>query len=374
MVYRSGLAALAVGGFGRRELFPHSDVDVLLLTGRDLSGSGDRAAISCFVQRLWDAGLRLSHSVHTVEECVTLHLQNIELNVSLLDMRPLSGDPRLFEELAIRLPQFLRQEGRNLARHVCRLARPRHDRFQNTVHQLEPDVKECPGGIRDLHLLHWLERLRAAVTLVPPPEDAVRFLNRVRCLLHYRSGRDSNHLSFDLQEEAAALEFFGARTPAAWMREYYSHARAIHRAALAAMEQAEDTGGNLLTQFRAWRSRLSNADFSVVREQVHLKNPTQLDADPELAVRFYRFIARHGLRPAPESEHRIVPMAARVRPTWAHVAELLRMPHALTALRAMHESGVLKAWLPEWERIECLVVRDFHHRYTVDEHSLSRHR
>ena len=78
------------------------------------------------------------------------------------------------------------------------------------------------------------------------------------------------------------------------------------------MEQAEDTGGNLLTQFRAWRSRLSNADFSVVREQVHLKNPAQLEADPELAARFYRFIARHGLRPAPESEHRIAPMAAPV--------------------------------------------------------------
>jgi [protein-PII] uridylyltransferase len=308
--------------------------------------------------------------VHTVEECTALHLQNIELNVSLLDMRALSGDPRLFEELALRLPKFLREEGRHLARHICRLSRPRHDRFQNTVHQLEPDVKECPGGIRDLHLIHWLERLRAAVALVPPPEDAVRFLSRVRCLLHYRAGRDSNHLSFDLQEEAAALEFFGGRTPAAWMREYYSHARAIHRAAMAAMEQAEDTGGNLLTQFRAWRSRLSNADFSVVREQVHLKNPAQLGADPELAARFYQFIARHGLRPAPESEHRIVPMAARVRPRWAHVTELLRMPHALAALRAMHASGALKAWLPEWERIECLVVRDFHHRYTVDEHTL----
>jgi [protein-PII] uridylyltransferase len=370
VVYRSGLAVLAVGGYGRRELFPHSDVDILLLAGRDLGGAGDRAAISRFVQRLWDAGLRLSHSVHTVEECATLQLRNIELNVSLLDMRALSGDPRLFEELAMRLPKFLRAEGRHLARHICRLARPRHDRFQNTVHQLEPDVKECPGGIRDLHLIHWLESLRAAVTLVPPPEDAVRFLHRARCLLHYCAGRDSNHLGFDLQEEAAALEFFGARTPAAWMREYYSHARAIHRAASAAMEQAEDTGGNLLTQFRAWRSRLSNADFSVVREQVHLKNPLQLDADPELAARFYRFIARHGLRPAPESEHRIVPMAARVRPRWAHVAELLRLPHALTALRAMHASGVLKAWLPEWERIECLVVRDFHHRYTVDEHTL----
>ena len=86
VVYRSGLALLAVGGYGRRELFPHSDVDILLLTDRDLSDALDRAAISCFVQKLWDAGLRLSHSVHTVEECATLHLQNIELNVSLLDV------------------------------------------------------------------------------------------------------------------------------------------------------------------------------------------------------------------------------------------------------------------------------------------------
>jgi [protein-PII] uridylyltransferase len=370
VVYSSGLAALAVGGFGRRELFPYSDVDVLLLTDRDLSDPGDRTAISCFVQRLWDAGLRLSHSVHTVEECTTLHLQNIELNVSLLDMRPLVGDTQMVEGLGIRLPKFLRQEGRDLARHICRLALPRHDRFQNTVCQLEPDIKECPGGIRDLHLIHWLERLRAAVTLVPPPEEAVRFLHRLRCLLHYRAGRDSNHLSFEMQEEAAALAFFGARAPAAWMREYYSHALSIHRAAVAAMEQATDAGSNLLTQFRAWRSRLSNADFSVVREQVHLKNPLQLEADPELALRFYQFIARHGLKPAPESELRIARMASRVAPRWPHVVELLRQPHALAALRAMHASGVLKTWLPEWERIECLVVRDFHHRYTVDEHSL----
>ncbi len=370
VVYKSGLAALAVGGYGRRELFPYSDIDVLLLTDRDLSSAGDRAAISCFVQKLWDAGLRLSHSVHTVDECATLHMQNIELNVSLLDMRPLAGDARMFENLSIRLPKFLREEGRNLARHICRLARPRHDRFQNTVYQLEPDVKECPGGIRDLHLIHWLERLRAAVTLVPPPEEAVRFLSRVRCLLHHRAGRDSNHLNFELQEEAAALEFFGKRTPAAWMREYYSHALSIHRAATAAMDQAEDTGGNLLSQFRAWRSRLSNADFSVVREQVHLKNPQQLDADPDLASRFYQFIARHGLKPAPEAELRIARVASRVAPRWTRVVELLRQPHAVTALRAMHSSGVLKVWLPEWARIECLVVRDFHHRYTVDEHSL----
>ncbi len=369
VLYRSGLAAIAVGGYGRRELFPYSDVDVLLLTGRDLSGSGDAAAVSCFVQRLWDAGLRLSHSVHTVEECVTLNVQNVELVVSLLDMRPLAGDARMFEDLSIRLPKFLREEGRILARHICRLARPRHDRFQNTVYHLEPDIKECPGGIRDVHLTHWLERMRAAVGQAPP-DEAIQFLSRLRCLLHYRAGRDSNRLGFEMQEEAAALEFFGRHTPADFMREYYSHALAIHRAALVAMEQAEDTGSNLLSQFRAWRSRLSNADFSVVQEQVHLKNPMQLEADPGLALRFYQFIARHGLKPAPESESRIARIASHATPRWEDAVELLRQPHALKALRAMHSSGVLKTWLPEWARIECLVVRDFHHRYTVDEHSL----
>jgi [protein-PII] uridylyltransferase len=385
--FLSGLALVAVGGYGRGELFPHSDVDLLILVDREPATREARDALSGFLRAVWDSGLRLSHSVRTPGDVSEIHQQNIELNISLLDQRYLAGDMDLYGRLAERLPRFLHSQRHELARHLCRLARSRHAKYQNTIYHLEPNLKETPGGLRDLHSIWWLSKLLAQPGAAPapavPPEwevelDAARqFIHSLRCYLHYQAGRDQNLLSFDAQEEITDQPFAPVRDPAAWMREYFRHARAVWRAASRWIELGEGPGGGLLASFRDWRSRLSNADFTVARERVYFKAPHQLDTDPELAIRLFQFLARHDLRMAPDTERRIVErlpaLAAwysEARSVWRPLRELLSLPGASEALHAMHECGLVAALFPEWKRVECLVVRDFYHRYTVDEHSL----
>src|SRR5581483_7867935 len=165
------IAMLAVGGFGRRELFPFSDVDVLILIERESQAAGLKNAISEFVRLLWDGGLRLSHSVRTIAECAEVHEGNIELSISLLDRRLLHGSAEIYGKLESRLPAFFERQGRVLIRHLCRLARERHEKFQGTFYHLEPNVKETPGGLRDLHLIHWFGQLRK-----PDDEVAARLI------------------------------------------------------------------------------------------------------------------------------------------------------------------------------------------------------
>jgi [protein-PII] uridylyltransferase len=377
-----GLALVAVGGFGRREMFPHSDVDLLLVTAKPAVPERLRDSIRDFLQSLWDSGLRVSHSVRTVEDCAELHEENVELSVSLLDERFLSGDRGLHAALGIALARLFYGQRQTLARHLCRLARARHAKHGGSIYQLEPNIKEGQGGLRDYQLAGWLNRLRNAQPdrtprAEPLPElDAARdFLFALRGFLHRRAGRDANSLSFDLQEELA--DCFEA-DPADWMRRYYRHAREIAHAALRTIEAVDEQASSLLLQFRDWRSRVSNAEFYVSRERVYFRAPNRLELDPALVLRLFVFVAHHGLRLALETERRIDERAARLRAwfqespgtLWPALEELLGEPHCALALRAMHQAGVLVMLLPEWAAVECLVIRDFYHRYTVDEHTL----
>jgi [protein-PII] uridylyltransferase len=368
----AGMALLAVGGYGRRELFPYSDVDLLLLVESDRLAQEARGPIATFLQTLWDSRLRLSHSVRTPAECAELHDQNIELNVSLLDQRFLAGDRLLYGRFAERLPRFLHAQREALVSNLARLTRERHEKYQHTFYHLEPNVKDTPGGLRDYQLVRWLSQLRDAEA--PPVDPAFPFLARLRSFLHCRAGRDNNALTFDAQEEAA--EEWQAGT-AAWMRDYFRHARDVYRAAVRELESSEAQTSSLFAQFKDWRTRLSNADFTVSRERVHLRVPHALEADPELALRLFQFVARHGIRPSTETEQRLAAALPRLqdwfsvsRPVWPALKEILSLPYAPLALRGMHDTGVLRAVFPEMARIECLVIRDFYHRYTVDEHTL----
>ena len=369
----NGMALLAVGGYGRRELFPFSDVDLLLLVESDRLAQEAREPISAFLQGLWDSRLRLSHSVRTPAECAELHDQNIELNVSLLDQRFLAGDRLLYSKFAERVPRFLHAQREALVRNLARLTHERHEKYQNTFYHLEPNVKDTPGGLRDYQLVRWLSQLRGAEAL--PTGPAFPFLARLRSFLHCRSGRDNNALTFDAQDEAA--EEWHADGTAAWMRDYFRHARDVYRAAVRALELSEAQTSSLFAQFKDWRARLSNAEFTVSRERVHLRVPHALEADPELALRLFQFVARHGIRTAAESEQRLAAVLPALqdwfsvsRPVWPALKEILSLPYAPLALHVMHDTGVLRAVFPEMAQIECLVIRDFYHRYTVDEHTL----
>ncbi|HJT88037.1 MAG TPA: hypothetical protein VJ732_09275 [Bryobacteraceae bacterium] len=378
----SGVAVLAVGGYGRRQLFPYSDIDLLLLFDSERLAIASKEAIAAFLQNLWDSGLRVSHSVRTPAECTEVHDRNIELNVSLLDQRFLAADRSLYARLADKMPRFITANRDALTRNLAQLARERHAKYADTFYHLEPNVKDTPGGLRDFQLMCWLEQMRDTEPGrlgVAAPGDAIqqafRFLARLRCYLHCQSGRDNNVLSFEAQD--AMAEQWHAGDAAHWMREYYRHARDIYRAAIRSLEANEGQSSSLFSQFRDWRSRLANADFSVHRERAHFRAPQAIDAEPEIVPRFFEFVARHGFRPSFEATDQIHAHRGRIRsyfaegrPVWDALAPVLALPHTPLALRAMHETGALTALFPELEGIECLVVRDFYHRYTVDEHTL----
>jgi [protein-PII] uridylyltransferase len=377
----SGVAVLAVGGYGRRQLFPYSDVDLLLLFESERLAVASKEALSAFLQRLWDSGLRVSHSVRTPSECTEVHDTNTELNVSLLDQRYLTGDRALYARLVEKLPRFILANRDALIRNLSQLTRDRHAKFTNTFYHLEPNVKECPGALRDYQLICWLAQMRdteahrlGVADPAPEVQQAFRFLARLRCYLHCQSGRDNNLLSFEAQDTAAEQWEMG--DPADWMREYYRHARAVYRAAIRQLEASEAQSSSLFAQFRDWRSRLANADFSVHRERAHFRSPQGLDASPELVLRFFEFIARHGIRASFEAEQQIESRRSRLRaqfaesrPIWPALHTVFSLPQTPLAVRSMHETGVLTIVFPELESIECLVVRDFYHRYTVDEHT-----
>jgi [protein-PII] uridylyltransferase len=379
---RAGAALLAVGGYGRRQLFPYSDVDLLLLFASDKTATSLKDAISRFLQQLWDAGLRVSQSVRTPAECAELHDDNIELSVSLLDQRYLAGDAVVYGALLEKLPRFVHGQRDALVRHLSRMTRERHSSFNGTFYHLEPNIKESPGGLRDLQLVSWLSQIAGTTpqSLAPPAptpdlDEARHFLFGLRGYLHLHAKRDSNILTFDAQEWVA--EQTGLHEPATLMRDYFRNARTVHRSALRVLETEEARASSLFAQFRDRRARVSNADFTVSRERVFFRSPAELDAAPELLLRLIQFVGRHGVRLSLEAEQRI---AARLpalrayfaspRPIWPAVCEALSLPYAPLALRAAHEAGALTALFPEMEEIDCLVIRDFYHRYTVDEHTL----
>ena len=327
----------------------------------------------------------------------------------------MAGSTELFHNLENRLPEFYQRYAEAITQRVSELSRARHAKFNDTVYHLEPNVKECPGGIRDLHLLRWLARLlpqneaiREAVTEL---DGARRFLFAIRCFLHFQSGRDYNLLTFELQDELAKALPQEPLEPAAWMRTYYRNARRIYQSSGRALDQVEAHDASLLRQFRDWRSRLSTPEFTISRDRVFLRNPGETLGSVEGVLRLFTFVARHGLKLSWDAQRRVRSATESFRDElrrsakgadarrqtakelvkhlggaldtapvlrefldsllpWGTWHELFSQPYAGVALADMHETGILAAAIPEWESIDGLVVRDFYHRYTVDEHTL----
>ena len=200
-----------------------------------------------------------------------------------------------------------------------------------------------------------------------------------RCFLHFRHGRDDNTLSWEAQDAAAARRIGVSQTEevsaADWMRIYFGHARAVQRTVTQLLEEIPEAWSALYRQVQSWRSRLTTPDFSVVDGLVFLQQPSALQ-DPEILLRLFHFMAHHGLKLSATTEYRIeqaLPALAATPPRgaelWLYLQETLLQPYAADALRAMHSLRLLTLLLPELKVIDSLVVRDFYHRFTVDEHS-----
>jgi [protein-PII] uridylyltransferase len=389
-----GFALVATGGFGRGWLFPYSDIDLLFL----FTDRGDEVThkeeVQRFSQELWDLKLKLSPASRTLAECERFDPNNTEFTISLLDCRFLAGDRELFARLHDKLiPKLVARESKALLQGLAEVTQERQGKFGHTVFHLEPNLKETPGGLRDCNVASWLALISAMSKLGDWPDSsslrapvrkqldaALEFLMATRCFLHFRHGRDDNALSWEAQDEAAARKIGASDsavlTPADWMRIYFGHARAVQRTVMQLMEEIPESWSPLRRQFQGWRSRQSHPDFSVVDGLIFLQQSSSLQ-DPEMLLRLFHFMAHHGLKLSATTEHRIeqaLPALAVTPPRgaelWLYLQETLLQPHAAEALRAMHSLRLLTLLLPELKPIDSLVVRDFYHRFTVDEHSI----
>lgn len=386
----------ALGGYGRSELFPHSDVDLLFLSESAGVLADLREAVAAVSRALWDLGLRVSTTVRTLAECGELHRDNLEFNIALLDGRYLAGDAYLFARLRERaLPHLVARDSAELVRRLVEMTEGRHEKHGNTIFHLEPNIKEAPGGMRDYHVARWLAlvfELEQGAGWKRPEEiwpkvsgdeaaRAYRYLAATRAFLHYRKERDDNHLTYELQDEAAAAgigTLSRAGLPAEeWMRDYFRHARSVARLVTQIFEEAAPPRASLYGLFQDWRSRLSTPDFSVVRGRIFPRQPAAGLGDAKTLLALFEFAARHGLELSREAEHfvegalpRLDQSALRSGELWDGFRRILVAPYAPRALRAMHRLGLLDVLFPEFRAIDSLVVRDYYHRYTVDEHSL----
>jgi [protein-PII] uridylyltransferase len=388
------LALVATGGYGRGWLFPYSDIDILFLHGSGDSESMLKDSIRRFSQELWDLRLKLSPATRTIAECDRFDPSNGEFAISLLDCRFLAGDRDLYARLREKVvPRLVARESHNLIQNLGELTRQRHHKYGNTVFHLEPNVKDSPGGLRDYNVACWLALISAmeklqmwpdAKTLLPvssrrPCDAALDFQMSVRCFLHYRHGRHDNTLTWEAQDEAAARKIGVAdleiANAADWMRIYFGHVRNVHRVCTQLLEEIPAAWSSLYRQFQGWRNKIANPDFSVVDGLVFLQQPGALE-DPEKLLSLFHFMAQHGLKLSTTTEYKVaqsLPALAATPPRggelWLYLLETLLQPHAADALRAMNALHLLTLLLPELRGIEALVVRDFYHRYTVDEHT-----
>ncbi len=387
-------ALVATGGYGRGWLFPHSDIDLLFLHGNRSSESEFKDPVRRFSQELWDLRLKLSPATRHLAECEKLDPDNIEFAISLLDCRFLAGDSELYSRLRDKaIPRLVGRDCQALIQNLADLTRARHGKFGNTVFHLEPNVKDGPGGLRDYNVANWLALISAMEKLKVWPDPkallpvssrlamdaALDFLMSVRCFLHFRHGRHDNTLFWEAQDEAAARKIGVGDADIAdgadWMRVYFGHVRGVHRVCKQLLEEIPAAWSSLYRQFQSWRSRIESDDFSVVDGLIFLQQPGAL-RDPETLLRLFHFMAEHGLKLSTTTEFKIeqeLPALAATPPRggelWLYLQETLVQPHAADALRAMNALRLLALLLPELKGIEALVVRDFYHRYTVDEHS-----
>jgi len=382
-----GLCIAAMGGFGRSTLFPGSDIDLLYLVASPQVEEAVRSGIRSLNQEMWDLRLRVSPATRLLQECEKLQQDNVEFTISLLDCRFLAGDAALFARLRDgALPRLVVRERQPLVQRLAELSHERHHKFGDTIFHLEPNLKEGPGGLRDYNVACWLRQIVAyekhRATPGPPNGEIARALNflfATRCFLHYRSGRDDNSLTWEAQDAAAetgvGLKPGEAVSAGVWMRSFYRHCRAITRYTAQALDEIPPAHSTLFQQYQQWRSRVSTADFSVAMSRIYLQQPEDI-RQPDVMLRLFIFMARHGFRLSPDTERRVeraLPAMTAALPQdsalWSYLRQILVLPSAALALREMHELGLLAQVLPEFRDIDALVIRDFFHRYTVDEHT-----
>jgi [protein-PII] uridylyltransferase len=374
------VALCAIGGYGRRALSLHSDIDLLLLFERPL-GAAEESYVKAIVQPLWDLRLSVGQHVRELADFDAVDAGNPEFLLSALDVRYLAGDERLFEHLMEWLG------GHALAAAtldpLLELVEERHERFNNTHYQLEPDIKQAPGGLRDILAARHLRALQPGGPgengAAGPDQlrDAEDFLLRIRSVLHLQSGRDVNLLTHELQEHVAEVLGYAGAEPhhrvEQLMGEYFRHARAVTRTLVRAQRLVRPPAPADRAVRRIGRH------FEVAADGLRFVNADRAASQPSLWLEAFRLALE---QECAVSEQALDCIEQHVQRCSAddfvategdreQLRKLLRPRRGLYArLSEMHDCGLLSRIFPEFEKVHCRVIRDFYHKYTVDEHTL----
>ena len=389
-------AVIAVGGYGRGELAPFSDIDLLFVT-EARPREATQAGISQMLHALWDLGLKVGHSVRTPDEVVRQAKADLTIRTAMLDARHVAGDKRLAEAACERFRrEVVAGSGAKFVADKLAERAARHEKLGDSRYLVEPNVKEGKGGLRDLHTLWWIARHVHRVTcladlgglgLLSASElgeftRARDFFWAVRCQLHDIAGRAEDRLTFDLQPEVARRLGYRARPGAAeverFMRHYYLHARNVGALTGVFLTELEEGFGT-----RSWLPRITRRPhhlegFTLKRGRIGAPADGFFAADPVRLIALFRLADIHALDIDPGTlkqarrDARLIDEAVRRDPQAnALFLDVLCSPRdPETVLRAMSEAGVFGRFVPDFGRVVALSQFNMYHHYTVDEHTI----
>jgi len=365
-----GVALVALGGYGRRHLCPYSDIDLLLLFGEPVGAAGEQV-LRKLLHPLWDAGFVVGHQVRDVGELDGLEVDNPEFLLALADARLVAGEVALRNRLQAAFDRPAVQA--QVLAALQELAEARHAQFSGTLYQLEPDLKDAPGGLRDIAAARTIAaasdpallRRHGDAAALAQAED---FLLRLRTLLHLERRRNDNALGHEMQERIAGLLAYpgpsSRQQVESLMADYFSHARAVARALERIRRTAPVPLGVNLGRTRDGVQFIDEQRAALHPESWPAVFQAALEAGTPVADGTLECIRRN----AGEAS------LASLLPTSGHRAGLVGMLRPRRGLYArlseMHDCGLLGRLVPPFRSIVCRVVRDFYHKYTVDEHTL----
>ncbi len=384
-------ALIAVGGYGRGQLYPFSDIDVLLLISDNVLDS-TLVKIEKLVSTLWDCGLEVGHSVRSVQDCIGESKKDVTIETTLIEARLIYGDEKLFARMRNELAQS-RDVSKFFAAKLNEQTQ-RHARFQDTAFNLEPNVKESPGGLRDLHNILWLSQAAqcganweqlAQQNLITPFEARVlvrreRLLQNIRIRLHYLANRREDRLLFDYQSELAEQMHVkakrGQRISEGLMRAYYRNAKVIGQLNTILLQNlSARIDPNALAQttpinddFRSRNSLLEAIDLNLFNQRpaAILEVSLLLQKHADL-----KGVSAETLRALWRAKNKINFEFRSDEKNQALFMQILRQPQRVTfVLRRMNQYGILGRYIPAFGKIVGQMQHDLFHVYTVDEHIL----
>jgi [protein-PII] uridylyltransferase len=393
-------ALVAVGGYGRQQLAPSSDIDLLFL--RSYKETPWSESVTEFMlYMLWDMALKVGHASRTIPECLKLAREDHTVQTALLEARFLGGDKALFAEFEQRFRRdVVTVDHRNFVAAKLKERDQRHVRAGATRYLVEPNVKEGKGGLRDLHTIFWTLRHRYGwaephryiETGVFTVEELATYLRasnffwRVRCHLHFLTGRAEERLTFDVQPELASRMGYGDRggKPAVerFMKRYFLAAKdvgALSRALTSRIETEDEHRGAFgFHRKKSARKAINTPGYCIEGGRLAAASPTLFDDDPVELVRAFQVADKNGLDMhsgmLSDITRRLKRINGPLRANAAAKAAFLEVAASQNdpggALRMMNEAGVLGRFLPEFGRIVAQMQFNMYHHYTVDEHTL----